>query len=69
MELESIVTLVLGVLSVGFGSYVVAAKKKVKEARELLSKVIKAVEDDEVTKEELDDIVKAAKLLINKEKK
>ena len=69
MELESIVTLVLGALSIGFGSYVIAAKKKVTEARDLLSKIVTAMEDDEITKEELDDIVKAAKLLINKEKK
>jgi transcriptional regulator CtsR len=69
VELESIISLVLGALSIGLGKYVMVAKKKTKEARDLLNKIIKAVEDDEITKAELEDIVKSAKLLINKEKK
>lgn len=64
MELETILFILSGVLTVlssVFGVGYAKVKKALKETKEAVVTVIDAVEDDKVTKEETDSIIKETK--------
>jgi len=68
VDLSTVITLALGAVATFFGGYLLIAKGKLKGALTLLKLISEAVEDDEITKEELESIIAAAKEMLKKEK-
>lgn len=64
-----VITALLGVLSSVFGKKYTTVKKVAKELVSKLDEIVNAVEDDKVTKEELESILKVKKSEVDEIKK
>jgi len=66
VDLSTIINVVLVVVTAVFGSIWAIVKSKLTQALNLLKVVVDAVDDNNVTKDELNAIIAAAKKLIGK---
>lgn len=68
-NIEIVSSGLFALLSIIFGSKWKIFKDKLAQAAEVVKEIEKALKDDKVTKEELDEIIKDLKILLGKNKK